>query len=98
MTRSVTLLLIAAVPAMASDASWACPISGDTILEAGFEIRSGTIRHVASSGNDANTGSVQSPWRRLQYAADQVAAGDTVCVRGLPLSTTACAATRARRS
>ncbi|WP_175498042.1 choice-of-anchor Q domain-containing protein [Dokdonella immobilis] len=60
----------------------ACPIPADTLLETGFEIRSGTVRYVATNGTDANTGSAQSPWRHLQYAADHVGAGDTVCVRG----------------
>jgi hypothetical protein len=65
-----------------SSLATACPIPGDTILEAGFEIRSGTVRYVSSTGNDANTGTAQSPWRHLQFAANQVAAGDTVCARG----------------
>ena len=60
----------------------ACPAPGDTLLEAGFETRSGVFRYVANDGNDAFAGTAQSPWRHLQYAADNVAAGDTVCVRG----------------
>lgn len=59
-----------------------CPITGDTIHQASFEIRSGVVRFVAINGNDANAGTVQSPWRHLQIAADRVGAGDTVCVRG----------------
>ncbi|MEO7014228.1 MAG: right-handed parallel beta-helix repeat-containing protein [Dokdonella sp.] len=74
----LTLVSLAAWPALA----WACPIPGDTLLETGFEMRSGMVRYVATSGNDANAGSAQSPWRHLQFAADHVAAGDTVCARG----------------
>ncbi len=76
-SRSILVLLVA-FPGMV----WACPIPGDSILETGFEIRSGTIRHVATNGSDANAGTAQSPWRHLQYAADHVGAGDTVCARG----------------
>ncbi len=76
--RAYLLLLLVAAPCMAGE----CPIPGDTILETGFEIRSGTTRYVAINGNDANAGSAQLPWRHLQYAADHVAAGDTVCARG----------------
>jgi hypothetical protein len=32
-------------------------------------------------GNDANAGTAASPWRTLQFAAEQVAAGDRVTVR-----------------
>lgn len=32
-------------------------------------------------GNDANAGTAASPWRTLQFAADQVVAGDRVTVR-----------------
>ena len=60
----------------------ACPIPGDTLLETGFEIRSGTVRYVATNGSDANAGTASLPWRHLQYAADHAGAGDTVCARG----------------
>ncbi len=76
--RTFLLVLFASAPSMARE----CPIPGDSILQAGFEIRSGTIRYVATNGNDASSGTAQSPWRHLQYAADQVGAGDTVCARG----------------
>ena len=36
--------------------------------------------HVAPSGNDADSGSADRPWRTLQHAADSVAAGATVYV------------------
>ncbi len=36
---------------------------------------------VATNGNDSNSGSASSPWATLQYAANQVDAGDTVTVR-----------------
>ncbi len=80
MIRCAPLIVfaLAALPCMVR----ACPIPGDTILQAGFEIRSDTVRYVATSGNDANSGSAQLPWRHLQYAADHVGAGDTVCARG----------------
>ncbi len=37
--------------------------------------------HVSTSGNNANPGSNAAPWRTLQHAANNVAAGDLVIVR-----------------
>ncbi|MGA7622904.1 MAG: DUF1565 domain-containing protein [Candidatus Acidiferrales bacterium] len=37
--------------------------------------------YVSASGNDANSGSITSPWRTIQHAANSVKAGDTVYVR-----------------
>jgi len=37
--------------------------------------------YVATTGNNASAGSSGAPWRTLQYAADHVAAGDTVIVQ-----------------
>ena len=37
-------------------------------------------RYVATSGDDGNTGTFESPWRTLQHAADVAQAGDIVCV------------------
>ncbi len=39
-----------------------------------------SVYYVSNSGSDTNDGSVQNPWRTLQYSADHVAAGDTVFV------------------
>src|SRR6187402_2784930 len=38
--------------------------------------------YVATNGNDGNPGTLSRPWKTLQRAADRVAAGDTVNVRG----------------
>src|SRR5262245_26537330 len=39
--------------------------------------------YVATTGNNASNGSSVSPWRTLQYAADQVVGGDTlICMPG----------------
>lgn len=43
--------------------------------------RSGVTYYVATSGNDANTGTLAAPWRTIQHAANSVVAGDTVQVR-----------------
>ncbi len=75
---AILLLSFVAIPG----ACRGCPIPGDTILESGYEIRSGTTRYVAINGNDANSGAALSPWRHLQYAADHVGPGDSVCARG----------------
>ena len=41
-----------------------------------------TTYYVATTGNDANSGSEASPWQTIQHAADTIMAGDTVLVRG----------------
>lgn len=41
----------------------------------------GTTYYVATNGNDHNNGSIHSPWRTVQHAANSAAAGDTVLVR-----------------
>lgn len=44
--------------------------------------RSGMIYYVAKNGNDANPGTLESPWLTIQHAAETVNAGDTVYIRG----------------
>lgn len=43
--------------------------------------RSGATFYVSTSGNDNNAGTLASPWRTIQKAANTVKAGDTVQVR-----------------
>lgn len=38
--------------------------------------------YVSTAGNDSNVGSLASPWRTIQHAADYALAGDTVYIRG----------------
>ncbi|MCC7375395.1 MAG: hypothetical protein IT581_12140 [Verrucomicrobiales bacterium] len=40
----------------------------------------GATYYVATNGNDANSGSIGSPWLSPQYAANQAVSGDTVIV------------------
>ncbi len=40
------------------------------------------IFYVATNGDDANAGTLAAPWRTIQHAADSLASGDTVYVRG----------------
>jgi Right handed beta helix region len=42
---------------------------------------SGNSFYVSSTGNDSNPGTLTSPWRTIQHAANTVQAGDTVYVR-----------------
>lgn len=42
----------------------------------------GTTYYVAPTGNDADPGTIDRPWRTLAKAATSLAAGDTVLVRG----------------
>src|SRR6202035_5078175 len=37
--------------------------------------------YVSTSGKDTNLGTITSPWRTIQHAANSVKAGDTVYVR-----------------
>ena len=59
-----------------------CADPGDTLFDNGFETSPGVSRYVSPNGADTHDGSWQAPWRTVQHAADSVAAGDTVCVRG----------------
>ncbi len=42
----------------------------------------GTTYYVATDGVDTNPGTLASPWRTIQHAANSLAPGDTVYVRG----------------
>ena len=42
----------------------------------------GIAFYVSTTGNDTNPGTILSPWRTIQHAANSVQAGDTVYVRG----------------
>ena len=42
---------------------------------------SGTF-YVSNTGNDANDGSINNPWKTLTFAASEVGPGDTIIVRG----------------
>jgi pectin methylesterase-like acyl-CoA thioesterase len=44
--------------------------------------QSRTSLYVATTGNDSNSGTLTSPWRTIQHAADAARAGSTVNVRG----------------
>lgn len=44
--------------------------------------RSGVTYYVATTGNDANGGTLSAPWRTIQHAANSVHPGDTVEVEG----------------
>jgi len=41
-----------------------------------FTVRAGNIFFVATTGNDANTGSLGSPWKTIPHAKNTIAAGD----------------------
>ncbi|HET9031488.1 MAG TPA: hypothetical protein VFN25_01150 [Dokdonella sp.] len=79
--RCFTWIVVIAITS-SSCATWVCPIPGETILQARFEIRSGVIRYVVTICNDANVDTVHSPWRHLQVAADRVGAEFVVRARG----------------
>jgi parallel beta-helix repeat (two copies) len=41
----------------------------------------GSVFYVAANGDDQNPGTIESPWRTLQHAAEQVSPGSTVYIR-----------------
>jgi IPT/TIG domain len=45
-----------------------------------FTVRAGNIFFVATTGNDANTGSFASPWKTIVKAKNAIAAGDTAYI------------------
>ena len=45
-----------------------------------FTVRAGNIFFVATTGNDANTGSFTSPWKTIPKAKNTIAAGDTAYI------------------
>src|SRR5436305_1076821 len=42
----------------------------------------GMVFYVSTTGSDSNPGTLSSPWRTIQHAANSVQAGDAVYVRG----------------
>jgi hypothetical protein len=44
--------------------------------------QSGALFYVSTSGSDSNAGTLRSPWRTIQHAANSVTAGATVYVMG----------------
>lgn len=57
------------------------PIPGDFGGELpGTPIQVVCTHHIALDGDDANPGTADAPWRGLQYAADTLEPGDTVCL------------------
>lgn len=42
----------------------------------------GTVRYVAPSGSDTNPGTIQAPYRTINFAIQQLRPGDTLYVRG----------------
>jgi parallel beta-helix repeat protein len=42
---------------------------------------SGTRYYVATTGNDSNPGTMDQPWRTIQYAVGRIDSGDTIYVR-----------------
>jgi hypothetical protein len=47
-----------------------------------ISLGTGAAFYVATTGNDGNSGSIGSPWRTIQHAANTAVAGDTVYVMG----------------
>jgi hypothetical protein len=56
-------------------------LSTIALLVACFTLKAGTY-YVSNLGNDANPGTLASPWQSIQFAVDNVLAGDTIAVMG----------------
>lgn len=42
----------------------------------------GTIKYMATTGNNGNAGTIGSPWLTIEYSVTQLSAGDTLYIRG----------------
>lgn len=61
---------------LTASSNWVQPV---TVL---IDINTGVAFFVATTGSDTNAGSLTSPWKTIQHAANMAVAGDTVYVRG----------------
>ncbi len=57
------------------------PFTLGSMLFVQIQAGAGISYYVSATGNDNNTGTMRSPWRTIQHAANTVVAGDTVFVR-----------------
>jgi len=64
---------VTAISQADSTKSASAQVTISTVNIAGF--------YVSTTGNDSNPGTIDSPWRTIQHAANSVQAGDTVYVR-----------------
>lgn len=42
----------------------------------------GTIKYMATTGSNSNSGTIGSPWLTIEYSVSQLSAGDTLYIRG----------------
>jgi len=70
-------LLVFALVALISN-----PAGGLKRMPGPATVSTGNIYYVATSGNDANPGSISQPWQTIYQATRMVNAGDTVYIRG----------------
>lgn len=75
------LCRLIAIIGLASCLSVQYQAMGKSTMQPSARIGSGNSYYVATSGNDSNRGTITSPWRTIQHAANTVQAGDTVYVR-----------------
>lgn len=70
---------------VSADADGLLTIAGVQIRAGGSRLAimadAGSVLYVSPSGNDANPGTAAEPWRTLQHAAEQAAAGDTIIIQ-----------------
>jgi hypothetical protein len=61
-----------------------CIFTSSMLISESKEAKAGSETYYVSStsGNDSNNGSINSPWKTIQKAANTVTAGNTVIVRG----------------
>ncbi len=77
-TRTATASPIPPTPTRTPTAVPVPPTATPTPLSSS----TGKVYYVATNGNDANAGTLAAPWRTIQKAADTLAGGDTVYIRG----------------
>ncbi|MCL5959383.1 MAG: right-handed parallel beta-helix repeat-containing protein, partial [Chloroflexi bacterium] len=79
--RLIPTLLLAAVFMLLFASQTACDGSIAPLRLSSLQTAAARTLYVATTGHDADPGTLSQPWRTIQHAADAVQPGDTVFVR-----------------
>ena len=80
--QSLIVVMLFASCALAQDAIRSHPRLRPAPQASNRPAAEGPARYVSPAGNDSNDGSINSPWRTVQHAVNQVRAGETLYVDG----------------
>lgn len=82
MLAAVQLSLLASIQACSGDSGNPLQGRGEPRSDAAPQVVGGRTFHVATTGDDANPGTAEAPFRTVQHAVSGVLAGDTIVVHG----------------